>query len=365
VKRWKLLWTLLAGLGSTAVDAAQPSLPAPPWDLPAFVLTLENLRQEATIPGLSYAVVRDGELLAAGGLGLADVASGRPATADTPYDIASVAKPLSAVVAMHLVETGQIDLDRPLSEYSDWAAFCTGFSRQPTPLASGLDCSASSHSLRHLLSHTANSTPGTHFSYNPVLYSWASRPMMTVTDQRFSDLVGQWVFAPAGMDHSARKYRDLPLRDDLATTLATPYRIDASSAAAPAPPGRPQGDGAAGGVVSTVLDLARFDIAFDRGVLVSPSSREDMLTPTRDVHGNPLSCGLGWFIQTYQGERLAWHSGWWENAWSALYLKLPDRDLSFIVLANSEGLWWNNPPERAEVERSQFAHAFLKAFLPD
>jgi hypothetical protein len=35
-----------------------------------------------------------------------------------------------------------------------------------------------------------------------------------------------------------------------------------------------------------------------------------------------------------------------------------------ILLANSEDLWWDNPLDRAEVERSPFAAAFLKAFLP-
>ena len=58
-----------------------------------------------------------------------------------------------------------------------------------------------------------------------------------------------------------------------------------------------------------------------------------------------------------------WHSGWWEDAYSALYLKVPALNLSFIILANSEGVWWDNPLDRAEVERSEFAQAFLQAFV--
>jgi hypothetical protein len=68
-------------------------------------------------------------------------------------------------------------------------------------------------------------------------------------------------------------------------------------------------------------------------------------------------------VQEYQGRTLVWHSGWWDDAYSALYLKVPSLDLTFIVLANSEGVWWDNPLDRAEVHRSEFAQAFLSTFV--
>jgi hypothetical protein len=36
-----------------------------------------------------------------------------------------------------------------------------------------------------------------------------------------------------------------------------------------------------------------------------------------------------------------------------------------ILLANSEGVWWDNPLERAAVERSEFAQAFFRTFVDD
>jgi hypothetical protein len=57
-----------------------------------------------------------------------------------------------------------------------------------------------------------------------------------------------------------------------------------------------------------------------------------------------------------------WHSGWWEKAYSALYLKVPERGLTLIALANSDGLWWGNPLDEAHVERAPIAQAFLEAF---
>lgn len=334
-------------------------------DIPAFVQRIDSLRKAADIPGLSVAVVKNQAIVLAFGLGLADVERGIPATAETPYDVASVAKPLSAVVALRLAERGVLDLDRPIADYSEWADFCADFSEQPSIFAKELRCQPPSHTLRHLLSHTTTSTPGDKFSYNPVLYSWSSRPIMTAADSPFSDLVERYVFAPAGMTRSARVNRDLPLREDLAKLLAPPHRVGSSGAIERAPERPSQGDGAAGGVITTVLDLAKFDVALDQGVLISAESRAAMMAPVRSNNGEVLPYGLGWFVQEHQGHTLVWHSGWWEDAYSALYLKVPSLDLSFILLANSEGVWWDNPLDRAEVQRSEFAQAFFRAFVDD
>lgn len=357
-----LVLTACTGV-SAAHDQRHKGAPSP--DIPAFVQRLDSLRKAADIPGLSVAVVKNQAIVLAFGLGYANVEHRIPATAETPYNIASVTKPLSAVVALRLVEEGVLDLDRPIADYSEWAEFCTEFSRQPSIFARELRCQPPIHTLRDLLSHTATSTPGTQFSYNPVLYSWASRPIAAAGGAPFSALVDRYVFTPSGMGRSARTYRDLPLREDLAKLLAPPYRVGTSGAIerAPAPP--PQGDGAAGGVITTVLDLAKFDVALDHGVLISAESRAAMMAPRGSSNGEAFPYGLGWYVQKYQGHTLVWHSGWWEDAYSSLYLKIPTLDLSFILLANSEGVWWDNPLDRAEVQRSEFAQAFLQAFIDD
>lgn len=363
----RLLIFVLVATVSTGAGAgpAQDHTLAAASDLPAFIERLDRLRVDARIPGLSVAVVRDQALVFALGLGEADVGQRIAATAQTAYDIASVAKPLSAVVALRLAQEGKLDLDRPMAQYSQWAEFCAEFSQQPTVFAHDLRCRPPTHALRHLLSHTATGTPGSRFAYNPVLYSWASRPMRSVADAPFSTLVEQYVFAPAGMTGSARKHRDLPLRSDVAKRLAPAYHLTASGEVELTPASAPQGDGAAGGVVTTVLDLARFDIALDQGALIADTSREAMMTPARTQEGRPLPYALGWFVQDYRGHRLVWHSGWWENGYSALYLKVPEKRLSFIILANAEGVWKGNPQSTAEVQSSAFARAFLQAFVQD
>lgn len=306
------------------------------------------------------AVLKDQRVVRARGFGYADVKRRITATPQTPYDIASVSKPLSAVVALALVERGVLDLDRPMAAYTNWTEFCREFSAQPTIFAKDLRCVPAVHTLRHLLSHTAAGRPGERFFYNPVLFSWASRAMMAATGVAFSSLVNDYVFKPAGMSHSARRHRALPLPAGLAEALAPPHRVDSGGALVYAEPPPPQGDGAAGGVISSVEELAKFDAALDRGELISATSRTAMMTPVRSTSGGTLAYGLGWYVQEYEGRTLAWHSGWWEQAYSALYLKVLDSAFTLILLANSEGAWWGNPLDRAEVERSPFAAAFLQ-----
>jgi hypothetical protein len=83
----------------------------------------------------------------------------------------------------------------------------------------------------------------------------------------------------------------------------------------------------------------------------------------RSPTGESLPYSLGWFAQRYAGHELRWHSGWWDDAYSALYLKVPDENLTLILLANSEGVWSDNPRSSAQVQKSSFARAFFRAFL--
>jgi CubicO group peptidase (beta-lactamase class C family) len=79
--------------------------------------TIPELMKAANIPGLSIAVIRDGKLLWTRGFGVKNSLTGEPVTADTIFEAASLTKPFFAYAAMKLVESGELDLDRPLIEY--------------------------------------------------------------------------------------------------------------------------------------------------------------------------------------------------------------------------------------------------------
>ncbi len=190
--------------------------------------------------------------------------------------------------------------------------------------------------------------------------------MAEVTGRTFSDLVDSLVFRPAGMRHAARTNRNLPLPAEVAERLAVPYHIDSAGRVARSEPPPPQGDGAAGGVIASALDLMAFDIALSDGRLLQPAWRARLWKPARTPSGGTLPYGLGWFLGAIQGRRVVWHTGLWEGRYSALYLKVlndrPEDRLTLILLANSDALQWPTRFDEAAVERSPYAMAFLSAF---
>jgi len=113
-----------------------------------------------------------------------------------------------------------------------------------------------------------------------------------------------------------------------------------------------------------VLDIAKFDSALDRNVLLKRETLERAWTPAVSTRGQTLPYGLGWFVQRQNGIRLVWHYGYWPQSFSSLYLKVPERDLTFVLLANSDALSAPfNGLGLGDVMTSPFATAFLRAFV--
>ena len=68
-------------------------------------------------PALSMAIVIDNQMSFSKGYGLADVENNVAARSDTDFRLASVAKSITAIAVMQLVESGKIDLNAPVSKY--------------------------------------------------------------------------------------------------------------------------------------------------------------------------------------------------------------------------------------------------------
>jgi CubicO group peptidase (beta-lactamase class C family) len=119
---------------------------------------------------------------------------------------------------------------------------------------------------------------------------------------------------------------------------------------------------AAGEISSTVLDLAKFDVALDGDRLISAASRERMFTPAVSSSGQTLPYALGWFVEEIAGRRVMWHYGWAPPGVSALYVKVPGAELTFLLLANNDRLSAGFAWSRQGVRASPFARAFLDAF---
>ena len=106
VARFSLLFLLLQGL-SRPVQGVLLSIEESA--LVDAAMTAEMERQKAI--GVAVGVIREGEIVYAKGYGFADREEKIPVTTKTMFRWASISKPLTAVVAMQLVEAGKLDLD--------------------------------------------------------------------------------------------------------------------------------------------------------------------------------------------------------------------------------------------------------------
>lgn len=340
-------------------------------EIRSFEARLEALRKEHRIPGLSAAVVKDYKLAWAKGFGLAYAEDEIPVTPDTPFWIASVTKTFIGLLFLQLEADGKVRLDDRISEVPQWDSFCSWFSTSGIAFSKDLRCQAPI-TIRDILRHTANGEPGTRFLYNPILFSRLSRYIehkhgrsvdeVEGRHNTMARLVEERILTPAGMRRTmaSQWHREKAL---VFFDLAQGYGVTKEGYLVRRP--RPERELAGGaGIVSTVEDLARYDVALDTGVIAPEALRRKLFTPAKSPDGKDLPYAYGWYVQDYRGEKLYWHSGWDEEAgFSALYLKVPSRRLTLILLANGEGLWWGNPLDRAEVESSPFARAFLDQFV--
>jgi len=350
------LLALLAACGGESSAPLTPQLPAGS-SFEARIARLESeldaLRLRQSVPGLSAAVVRDGAVAWAHGYGQADVERGVPAAADTPYRIASLTKTFTSMLLMRCVERGTLDLDTPIRRFTT-----------AIPEASA--------TVRHVLTHTSAGTPGASYSYDgdrfaaltPVVEACAGTPYrIALADQILEPLTmldsvpGQDLEAPSPQlaaffpAATVARYQQVLLR------IARPYQTVNNRAVPGAFP--PKGISASAGLVSTVLDLARYDAAIDAHVLLAAATQEVAWTPAPSAQGRSYPYAMGWFVQQASGRRLVWHYGLWPT-FSSLILKVPEQRLTIILLANSDGLSAPYPMAAGDVTRSDFARAFLE-----
>ena len=379
--RLLICFTLIAMVLATCAlqSTTEPEQHAVENPVAAFEQEVEKLRKKFKIPGLSVAVVQNQQIILANGFGFADIENKIPATADTPYNIASLSKPFAGAVLMKLAEEGRLDLDTAIADilentvftyddltvhgYADACQKIKEFSRDPefeyAFLLKDYRCASRKITVRHHLTHTAQAKPGSRYRYNGFLFGFLSRVAEEVSGKQYSELVVENIIGPLKMTRSAPCARE-DLCDRILADRAQYYRVSFGGIFKLS--NYPTRLSSSAGIISTVLDLAKFDVAMDRNLIVTEASKELMFTQNISNSGDPLPYGLGWFVQNYKGKKLVWHYGWAPKAYSSLILKVPEEEVTLILLANSEGA---SAPFRlgaGNVLRSPFAVAFLKLF---
>lgn len=353
-------------------SASRATPPPTAETLAQFHEDLIALRKRDKVLSLSVALVHDGKIVFAEGIGWQDHDAEEPTTKDTSYLVASITKTFTGATLLAMEADGHIDLDAPFTSLSDWPGRCAWLSTAQTIFAGGtLDDGTviepprcdTPFSLRQVLQHRVNGEPGTSFFYNPIVFGRLSNWVEENTDRTWRDWMRHYVIDPAGLHNVAAGWRD-PGGSEALRNLAPPFRLAPEQSDGLDPSALPNPElNASSGIIASAVDLAKYSIALDDEKILPAELREKMWTPPRDANGEPAHYANGWWVQTWQGHRLVWHGGWWPDAYAGLLLKVPDAGWTLVALGNTDGLNWNNPLHRARVHESPIGKLFLETFV--
>ena len=332
-----LLALLLAPLGwSQKLDTARIA------EIEALV---ERVRTEAQVPGLSAAVGFDGRLQWEKGFGSADLESGAPATAQTLFRTASIAKPMTATALLSLMEEGKVDLDAEIQRYAP------SFPKKRWPLT-----------VRQLLGHIGGVRhyeglefasvkrytdiltpleifrddpllfePGTGYSYTTYGFNLLGAAVENVAGEPFLDVLRKRVFEPAGMWNTQ-------VDDVLAVIPGRThfYRLDDDGTLHNAGLTDTSNKIPGGGLLSTSGDLMRFALATHAGALLEAATVREMWTAQKLRNGELGKHGLGWGVGETNGEKRASHGGGQQGTTTNLTIVVDD-GVAVAVMTNREG----------------------------
>jgi CubicO group peptidase (beta-lactamase class C family) len=338
------------GFGQPASPAPAPTLSAQPSPSPTAVpvadavdAVAKRLIASKRVPGLAVAVERHGVVVEEA-YGYADVAKKVPVTTDTRFEIGSVTKQFTAACVLQLADAGKLSLDDRLGkyvsdyfvgrgvtvrqlleqtsgipEYLDGADVVEAASTQPATYATILD---------RVSAKPLDFPPGTRWEYSNTNYILLGRIIEFVAREKYETYVREHVCEPAGMTQSG-------FIDDEATLPAMARGYSATvTGVAPAPALREDWAQAAGGIVSTVGDVVKWDDALLAGKIVPPADVTLMGSDARLIDGSPTHYGFGWLVDDVGGHPHVWHNGG-TFGFHAVNATFPSDDETIVMLGNS------------------------------
>lgn len=290
-------------------------------------------------PALAIAVVRDGQVVYSRGFGYADVSKRRAASTFTQFGIGQVSEEFTAAAILLLVQEGKLHLDDRVAKYVPELTAARGVTvAQLLNQTSGLPPLTSLKSLggptravkfsalvAAVNASKPDASPGTSVEYNDLNYIIAGQIVERVAGLPLSDFLQARIFQPLYMNASFYA-SDTDISHDRATGY-TGYPKHFR----PAKTWNSTRLGGAAGLVSTIGDLAKWDIAMP--VLLRVDAVRDMFTPS--VVGGQQAYGMGFVIDQRDGKRYIWTDGSIAG-FRAMNALLPDDNVAVVVLTNAD-----------------------------
>jgi serine beta-lactamase-like protein LACTB len=316
---------------------------------------------EQQIPAISVAVAISRQIQYQKAFGTADLENNIAATSETLFRTGSIAKPMTAVAVLRLVDEGEFELDAPVQKY------CPAFPQEQWTITTR-ELLGHLSGIRHYKEDEMDNTrhyaklsdgfgifakdpllfePGTKFAYSTYGYSVIGCALEGATGKSYPEIMQQEVFAPAHMTHTfvddvfeivphrAHGYSKRDGKVINAGLMDSSYKIPA------------------GGFVSTAGDLATLADNLLTGTLMKPATLKLMWTSQKLRDGKATGYGMGWGIGKFENEDIVAHTGGQQGTNTSLIV-FPERKLAVVIMMNTDA-----------ADAGEIGHAISAVLLKD
>jgi CubicO group peptidase (beta-lactamase class C family) len=318
------------------------------------------------VPGLAIAVIKDDSIVFMKGYGVRELGKEEPVTVRTLFANASTTKAFTTVAVAVMVDEGKLTWDDPVAKHlptfllndpyvtrevtlRDLLTHQVGFG-DPWYLWYGIDLEYP-EIVRRLRYIEPESSFRSRYAYNNIAYATAGIIAGQAYGSSWDDLVRERILEPLGMRETVTQARDLAGRENVAAihdVVDDTLRVISGTGVGLVDPIAP-----AGSMYSTVFDMTKWirfllnegkiagqelvsDAAF--GELFRPQTVmpvEEFYPTERVTDPHFMAYGLGWFLQDYRGEFVAFHTGSIDGTVAIVGL-VPEHELGVVVFANRD-----------------------------
>jgi CubicO group peptidase (beta-lactamase class C family) len=296
-------------------------------------------------------VAERGEVLYRGALGYGNFDTKDTLSLSSPFQLASVSKPITAIAVLTLLEQGKLELDAPVQRYLPALPYDKVTVRHLLTHRSGLsrymylghhywsdkeialsNCDMLDLFVKYKL--PLEFTPGSKFVYSNSNYALLASLVEELSGKDFDEYVRDAIFLPLGMNNS---FIYTKCKNEAVPDKVLGYVPSGRGRYGPVENDYLNGVTGDKGAYSTVEDLFKLDQALYDETLLKRETLEAAFTPYGKL---PKSFkddyGLGWRIDKYR-PNIVYHTGWWKG-FRTMFIRKLDTRHTIIALNNRENM---------------------------
>jgi CubicO group peptidase (beta-lactamase class C family) len=327
---------------------------------------IEQARKDWNVPGMSVAIVKDGQIVMSKGYGVKELGKKDNVDGNTQFAIASNTKAFVASALARLVEEGRLDWKDKVREYLPYFSLY-GEHESATTTIEDLLChrvglgtfsgdviwyktTRSAEEVVKRIKHVPQAYEFRDgYGYSNLMFITVGEVIRVVTGKSWDSYVAETFFDPLEMNNT------ITSTSNLLSNYATPHKPTFDRGVIPIDWTNWDAMGAAGGIISSSNDMAKWmmmnlnDGVWMSDTLLDKEQQNLLWTPHNNftlsegsksaIPGRHIAgYGLGWSMIDYFGNLVVSHGGGYDGMYSRVMM-IPDLRLGIVVLTNSmEGI---------------------------